>query len=58
VPVSGCTGCRYHHHYRPSDNKQDAIEIRNTSDGSSPAIESRGRIGDGAWVAGPPGWSR
>jgi hypothetical protein len=40
-----------HHHYRPSDNKQDATEILNTTDGWSPAIESRGGIRDGAWVA-------
>ena len=44
-------GCRCHHHYRPSDNKQDAMEILNTTDGWSPAIESRGGIRDGAWVA-------
>ena len=37
-------GCRCHHHYRPSDNKQDAMEILNTTDGWSPAIESRGGI--------------
>jgi len=44
-------GCRCHHHYRPSDNKQDAMEILNTTDGWSPAIESRGGVRDGAWVA-------
>ena len=26
-------GCRCHHHYRPSDNKQDAMELLNTTDG-------------------------
>jgi hypothetical protein len=44
-------GCRCHHHYRPSDNKRDAREILNTTDGWSPAIESCGGIRDGAWVA-------
>ena len=51
VPLSGCTGCQYHHHYGPSANNQDAIEILNTTDGWSPAIESCGGIRDGAWVA-------
>jgi len=26
-------GCRCHRHYRPSDNKQDAMELLNTTDG-------------------------
>ncbi len=51
-------GCRCHHHYRPSDNKQDAMEILNTTDGWSPAIESRGGIRDGAWVAEATGLRR
>ena len=48
-------GCRCHHHYRPSDNKRDAREILNTTDGWSPAIESCGVIRDGAWSPRPPG---
>ena len=43
-------GCRCHHHYRPSE-KRGRMGILNTTDGWSPAIESRGGIRDGAWVA-------